>query len=76
MELLLIFAWLVIEIFISDSVFAEPARFEPVEIDLADVRTDRVIGDKYERLTFERVMGNRKEGCMQVRLSMQVRMAI
>ena len=61
MELLLIFAWLVLEISISDSLFAEPVRFEPVEIDLADVRTDRVIGDKYERLAFERVVRNRKE---------------
>ena len=61
MELLLIFAWLGLEISFSDSLFAESVRFEPVEIDLADVRTDRVIGDKNERLAFERVMRNRKE---------------
>ena len=61
MELLPIFAWLVIEVSFSDSLFAEPVRFEPAEIDLADVRTDRVRGDKCERLAFERVMRNRKE---------------
>ena len=61
MDLLLIFAWLVLEISFSDSLFTEPVRFDPVEINLADVRTDRVIGDKYERLAFERVMRNRKE---------------
>ena len=61
MELLLIFAWLVLGISFSDSLFAETVRFEPVEIYLADVRIDRVIGDKYERSAFERVMRNRKE---------------
>ena len=61
MELLLIFAWLVLGISYGDSLFAEPVRFEPIEIDIADVRTDRVIGDKYERLALKRVMRNRKE---------------
>ena len=61
MELLLIFAWLVFGIFFSDSLFAEPARFEPIEIDPVYVRTDRVIGDRYERSAFERVMRNRNE---------------
>ena len=37
MELLFIFAWLVFEISFSDSLVAEPVRFEPVEIDLTDV---------------------------------------
>ena len=61
MELLLIFDWLVLEISFSVSLFAESVRFEPVEIDLSDVRTDSIIGDKYERLAFEKVMKNRKE---------------
>ena len=30
MDLLLIFVWLVVEISFSDSLFAEPVRFEPV----------------------------------------------
>ena len=61
MELLLIFAWLVLGISFSDSVFAEPVRFKPVEIDLVNDKTDIVIGDRYERLAFKRVMRNRKE---------------
>ena len=64
MELLLIFAWLVLGIFFSNSLFVEPVRFESVEIDLVYVETDRVIGvigDKYERLAFNRVMRNRNE---------------
>ena len=61
MELLLIFAWFILGISFSDSVFAEPVRFEPVETDLVNDKTDRVIGDRYERLAFERVMRNRKE---------------
>ena len=32
------------------SLFAEPVKYDPVEIDLVDVKTDRVIGDTYERL--------------------------
>ena len=43
------------------SLFAEPVKYDPVEIDLVDVKTDRVIGDKYERLAFKRVMRNRDE---------------
>ena len=61
MELLLIFAWLVLRISFSDSVVAEPVGFEPVEIDLVNDKTDRVIGDRYERLAFERVVRNRME---------------
>ena len=36
MELLLIFAWLVLEISFNDLLAAEPFRFEPVEIDLVN----------------------------------------
>ena len=61
MELLFIFTWLVLEISFCNSLFAELVRFEPVEIDLTDVGTNRVIGDRYERLAFERVMRNRNE---------------
>ena len=45
----------------NNSVFVESIRFEPVEIDLVNEKTDIVIGDRYERLAFERVMRNRKE---------------
>ena len=31
----------------------------PVEIDLVDIKTDKVIGDTYQRLAFKRVMKNR-----------------
>ena len=41
--------------------FIESVRFEPVEIDLVNEKTDIVIGDRYERLAFERLMRNRKE---------------
>ena len=61
MELLLIFAWLVLGIFFSNSLFVEPVRFELIEIDLVDVKIDRVIGDKYERLAFDREIRNRNE---------------
>ena len=44
MELLLIFAWLVLGISFSDLVFVKPVRFEPVEIDLMNDKTDIVIG--------------------------------
>ena len=43
------------------SLFAEPVKYDPVEIDLVDVKTDRLIGDTYERLAFKRVMRNRDE---------------
>ena len=43
MELLLIFAWLVLEISFSDLLFVELVRFEPVEIDLVNDKTNRVI---------------------------------
>ena len=41
------------------SLYAEPIKYDPVEIDLVDVKTDKVIGDTYERLAFKRVMRNR-----------------
>ena len=41
------------------SLYAEPVKYDPVEIDLVDIKTDKVIGDTYERLAFERVMNNR-----------------
>ena len=46
---------------VSNPVFVESVTFEPVEIDLVNEKTDIVIGDRYERLAFERVMRNRKE---------------
>ena len=45
----------------SNSVFIESIRFEPVEIDLMNEKTDIVTGNRYERLAFKRVMRNRKE---------------
>ena len=41
------------------SLCAEPVKYDPVEIDLADIKTGKVIGDTYERLAFKRVMKNR-----------------
>ena len=43
------------------SLFAEPVKYDPVEIDLVDVKTEKVIGDIYERLAFKRVMRNRNK---------------
>ena len=43
------------------SLFAEPVKYDPVETDLVDAKTDRVVGDTYERLAFKRVMRNRDE---------------
>ena len=43
------------------SLFAEPVKYDPVEIDLVDVKTEKVIGDTCERLAFKRVMRNRDE---------------
>ena len=39
--------------------YAEPVKYDPVEIDLVDIKTDKVIGDTYQRLAFKRVMENR-----------------
>ena len=41
------------------SLYAEPVKYDPVEIDLVDIKTDKVIGDTYQRLTFKRVIKNR-----------------
>ena len=47
----------------------ESIRFETVEIDLMNEKTDIVIGNRYERLAFGKVMRHRKECFMQVRLT-------
>ena len=41
------------------SLYAEPVKYDPVEIDLVDIKTDKVIGDTFQRLAFKRVMKNR-----------------
>ena len=41
------------------SLYEEPVKYDPVEIDLVDIKTDKVIGDTYQRLAFKRVMKNR-----------------
>ena len=41
------------------SLYEEPVEYDPVEIDLVDVKTNKVIGETYERLAFKRVMKNR-----------------
>ena len=41
------------------SLYAEPVKYDPVEIDLVNIKTDKVIGETYERLAFKRVMKNR-----------------
>ena len=41
------------------SLYEEPVKYDPVEIDLVDVKTEKVIGETYERLAFKRVMKNR-----------------
>ena len=41
------------------SLYAEPVKYDPVEIDLVDIKTDKVIGDTYQRLAFKRVKKNR-----------------
>ena len=43
MGLLLLVAWLVLGISFSNLFIAEPVRFEPVEIDLVNDKTDRVL---------------------------------
>ena len=42
------------------SLYEEPVKYDPVEIDLVDVKTEKVIGETYERLAFKRVMRNRE----------------
>ena len=39
----------------------EPVKYDPVEINLVDVKTEKVIGETYERLAFKRVMKNRED---------------
>ena len=42
------------------SLYEEPVKYDPVEIDLVDIKTEKVIGEIYERLVFQRVMKNRE----------------
>ena len=50
--------------------YADPVKYDPVEIDLVDIKTDKVIGDPYERFTFNTVMKNRETiGYMLTRLT-------
>ena len=41
------------------SLYEEPVKYDPFSIDLVDIKTDKVIGDTYQRLAFKRVMENR-----------------
>ena len=41
------------------SLYAERVKYDPVEIVLVDIKTDKVIGDMYQRLAFKRVVKNR-----------------
>ena len=41
------------------SLYEEPVKYDPIEINLVDIKTDKVIGDTYQRLAFKRAMGNR-----------------
>ena len=41
------------------SLYEEPVKYDPIEINLVDIKTDKVIGDTYQRLAFKRVMENR-----------------
>ena len=38
------------------SLYEEPVKYDPIEIDFVDIKTDKVIGDTYQRLAFKRVM--------------------
>ena len=35
------------------SLYAEPVKYDPVEIDLVDIKTDKVIGETHQRLAFK-----------------------
>ena len=61
MELLLLLAWLTLGIFSSETLVKETVWFDPIEIDLVNGKTDRVIRDRYEKLALDKVMRNRKE---------------
>ena len=39
--------------------YEEPVKYDPIEINLVNIKTDKVIGDTYQRLAFKRVMENR-----------------
>ena len=41
------------------SLYEEPVKYDPIEINLVDIKTDKVIGDTYQRLAIKRVMENR-----------------
>ena len=61
MELLLLLAWLVLGNSSSKPLVKELVWFDPIEIDLVNGKTDRVIRDRYEKLALDKVMRNRKE---------------
>ena len=61
MDLLLLFAWIVLEISSSEPLVTESVSFDSVEIDLVNGKTDRVIGDRYKKLALDKVMRNRKK---------------
>ena len=61
MELLLLLAWLVLGNSSSKPLVKESVWFDPIEIDLVNGKTDRVIRDRYEKLALDKVMRNRKE---------------
>ena len=45
----------------SKPLVKELVCFDPIEIDLVNGKTDRVIRDRYEKLALDKVMRNRKE---------------
>ena len=61
MELLLLLAWLVLGNSSSKPLVKESLQFDPIEIDLVNGKTDRLIRDRYEKLALDKVMRNRKE---------------
>ena len=61
MELLLLLAWLVLGNSSGKPLVKESVWFDPIEIDLVNGKTDRVIRDRYEKLALDKVMRNRKE---------------
>ena len=61
MEILLLLAWLVLGNSFGKPLVKEPVGFYPIEIDLVNGKTDRVIRDRYEKLALDKVMRNRKE---------------
>ena len=61
MELLFFLAWLVLGNSFSKPLVKDLVCFYPIEIDLVNGKTDRVIRDRYEKLALDKVMRNRKE---------------